>query len=50
MTQTNPAKLIHRDERCSIWQLGDEFHVYGVTRDPRVCHSLSAAYSIAAAA
>jgi hypothetical protein len=44
------AELIHRDARCEIWLLDGEYFVYGVTRDPRVCHSLNAAYSIAAAA
>jgi len=43
-------KLIEKSGVVEIWQLGDEFHVYGVTRDPRVCHSLDAAFTIAAAA
>lgn len=32
------------------WLIDGEYYVYGVTRDPRVCHSEGAARSIAAGA
>ena len=45
------TKLIEKRGRIEIWQVGDEYFVYGVTSggDPRVCPSLGMAREIAAA-
>lgn len=43
-------KLIEKRGEIEIWQVDDEFYVYGVTvsGDPRVCPSLGMAREIAA--
>ena len=43
-------KLVFRTDRAECWLIGGEFYVYGVTSDPRVCHSEGAAREVAAAA
>lgn len=43
-------ELILKDGRVEIWLLDGEYYVYGVTRDPRICHSEGAAFAIAAGA
>ena len=43
-------KLIHKRGKIEIWQVGNEWFVYGVTvgGDPRICPSLGMAYEVAA--
>lgn len=43
-------RLIDKHDGIEIWQVGDEFFVYGVTRggDPIICPSLGMAREIAA--
>lgn len=43
-------KLIHKCGKIEIWQVDDEFYVYGVTvgGDPRICPSIGVAREVAA--
>lgn len=45
-------KLIEKHGNIEIWQVGNEFYVYGVTLggDPRICPSLGMAQEVAAGA
>jgi hypothetical protein len=44
-------RLVEKGDKIEIWEVGDEFFVYGLTfgGDPRVCPSLKMAHEIAAA-
>lgn len=44
------GELIAKDGPVEIWLWDGEYYVYGVTGDPRVCHSEGAAYAVAAKA